>query len=677
MKIVAVLALVLAIHSCQVDEGQRFVQSISEDYYHQAVNVNRTMGADAAQQYADSLYYALANPTPVDYWRKRLFDAYLSDETGQHDRSLEIVDSLIAYIEDPSRYAGMQSYLALTFLHKGDIYNNYLFQNDRAYTNYVRARIIGLDLEDRCLTSAYDARFAIVLYRRQNYLDAVNYFQKALSNYDGCDDNVAHFTREQRWIDDIAISYAKAGRYDSAMVYHDQALNYIRENRFDVDVDSALVEMAQGVIYGNKAQTLVALGRLDEAEPLYRRSIELNGRTGFDINDANLARLHLSNLLMSIGRTDEVGALIAEVESYTQRHPNPTTIARMLDTRSRFRQLNGIYQLALQDRLLQNQLQDSLTRANMMVFDTDATSEYNYILAQQEVERLKNDNQLRTLWLFGGSIVFSLFAVVLLLFFYAWRQSKRSMTLLHELNEQISKQKQELESTVQQLRDASIEKDRIMWMVAHDLRNPLGAIDSLAQLLELEPVSEDGKELMNQIRFATRSAQKFIGDILTLADEDRIKVDARITDIEELIYRTVEMMQFRARDKGQQLIYDGLGFEKMVRIDPEKITRAVFNLIGNAVKFSPKGADIVVSLKDTSDKVAISVVDRGIGVPTDMREAIFESFTKAKRSGTSGEKPYGLGLSIAKSIVVAHRGDLKLSDNPEGGSIFTIELPTS
>jgi signal transduction histidine kinase len=85
---------------------------------------------------------------------------------------------------------------------------------------------------------------------------------------------------------------------------------------------------------------------------------------------------------------------------------------------------------------------------------------------------------------------------------------------------------------------------------------------------------------------------------------------------------------------------------------------------------------VLVDAKERNGSIEISVIDQGIGVPADMREDIFEAFTKAKRSGTSGEKPYGLGLSIAKSIVLAHNGTIRLSDNPDGGSIFTIELPS-
>jgi two-component system, OmpR family, sensor histidine kinase VicK len=661
--------------SCTVSDNVQYLQTITEEDYQNLIGVRGRDGIDEAQRRVDSIYAAVKKPSPVEYWRKRVFDAYLSNEKRDFDRSLEIVDSLISYIEFSEHKSNMLNELALTYLYKGDIFNNYLYQNNRAYTYYVRARTIGLNLDDRCLISRYDSRFAGVLYRRQNYLDAAEYFKKSIVALDDCDTEVAHFTRMQRRLDDIAISYARAGVFDSAMVYHKKAIDYIHTNRFSVEVDSAFIEVALGVIYGNMAQSFVLLGEPSRAEPLFERSIEFNSLPDRDNNDASLSRIHLAKLYMNRGDIIGADSLLKQVEDYVSQFPNPDTIIRLLDARSRLYHLRGEYRLALEDRLLHNHKDDSLKQVNLMMFNTEASNEYNYTLAQKELERLRADSEIRTLWLYGISIVISLFIVVLLIIYFAWRQLMKSHIMLSELNDQVNTQKRELEFTVQQLKESSVEKDRIMWMVAHDLRNPLGAIQNLTQLLQHDSISDGNQEIVNQISFATTSAQRFIGDILTLADEDRIKIDARSTDINELLFRIVEMMQFRAKEKGQSLVYYGLGKEKVIRIDPEKITRAVFNLIGNAVKFSPKGSDVVVSAVDDNEKIEIMVVDKGIGVPADMRETIFDSFTKAKRSGTSGEKPYGLGLSIARSIVNAHGGRIVMRDNPSGGSIFTIELP--
>lgn len=674
--ILTVLCAVLLM-SCAMSSDFDKSQTISEDDYQDLISLRSNVSIDAAQRMVDSIYATIRNPSPIEYWRKRNFDAYLYNERRDFDRSLEVIDSMITYIETSEYYPHMLNELALTYMYKGDIFNNYLFQYNRAYTYYARARAIGLNLDDRCLISRYDSRFGGVLYRRQNYLDAAEYFKKSIIALDDCDTPVAHFTRMQRRYDDIAISFARAGVYDSAMVYHNMAIDYINENRHNVDVDSGFVDIALGVIYGNMAQTLVQLGRPNEAEPLFRRSIALNSLPERDNNDASLAMIHLAKLYMERNNLEEAKSLLDSVEAVTKVIPNPNTIVRWLDARSQLFARMGNFQQALDDRLLHNFKQDSLMQVNLSLFNSEASNEYNYVLAQRELERLRADNEIRSMWLYAVSIVISLFVIVMLLTYYAWRQSRKSNVLLSELNNQINQQKKELESTINQLREASIEKDRIMWMVAHDLRNPLGAIDSLSQLLDEDIVNDEGHEIVQQISFATRSAQKFIGDILLLADEDRIKLDVREVDINELLYRTVEMMQFRAKGKNQQLVYQGLVSEKIVRIDPEKITRAVFNLIGNAVKFSPKGGEVVVKAEQNGDNFCISVIDQGIGVPADMRESIFDAFTKAKRSGTSGEKPYGLGLSIAKTIVTAHRGRILLNDHPDGGSIFCIELPVN
>jgi len=103
--------------------------------------------------------------------------------------------------------------------------------------------------------------------------------------------------------------------------------------------------------------------------------------------------------------------------------------------------------------------------------------------------------------------------------------------------------------------------------------------------------------------------------------------------------------------------------------------RVLSNLISNAIKFSPRGATIYVSIADCKKEVEIAVKDDGIGVPEKMQEEIFNMFTEAKRPGTAGEKSFGLGLSISKQIVEHHQGSIWVESETGKGSTFYVRLP--
>ncbi|MDB5230884.1 MAG: hypothetical protein JWN76_1689 [Chitinophagaceae bacterium] len=114
--------------------------------------------------------------------------------------------------------------------------------------------------------------------------------------------------------------------------------------------------------------------------------------------------------------------------------------------------------------------------------------------------------------------------------------------------------------------------------------------------------------------------------------------------------------------------------ESFVEIDKEKIWRVISNLVVNAIKFSPRGACINVSVTRNGKRTIITVSDQGIGIPENIRMQVFDMFTEAKRPGTSGEKSFGLGLFISRQIVQAHKGRLWFESAENKGTNFYIEL---
>ncbi|MBU7571350.1 MAG: ATP-binding protein, partial [Flavobacterium sp.] len=95
----------------------------------------------------------------------------------------------------------------------------------------------------------------------------------------------------------------------------------------------------------------------------------------------------------------------------------------------------------------------------------------------------------------------------------------------------------------------------------------------------------------------------------------------------------------------------------------------------NAIKFSPNGARIKIKMTQKEQKIRILVKDEGIGIPPEMGEKIFDLFTEAKRPGTAGEQPFGMGLAISKQIVEAHNGKIWFENNNSCGTTFFVDLP--
>jgi len=161
-------------------------------------------------------------------------------------------------------------------------------------------------------------------------------------------------------------------------------------------------------------------------------------------------------------------------------------------------------------------------------------------------------------------------------------------------------------------------------------------------------------------------------EVATLSDEKLFKSPV---DINALIRSAIELLRFKAAEKSQVIEVSVADEPFAININREKITRVINNLVNNAMKFSPSGSEILVSGAPAADGYNITVKDQGIGIPAEIQDKVFDIFTEAKRFGTSGEQPYGLGLSITRQIVDVHHGRIWFESEPGQGTTFHVFLP--
>ncbi|WP_184550495.1 sensor histidine kinase [Mucilaginibacter sp. FT3.2] len=229
------------------------------------------------------------------------------------------------------------------------------------------------------------------------------------------------------------------------------------------------------------------------------------------------------------------------------------------------------------------------------------------------------------------------------------------------------------EATANALDAANKEYVRLMKLVAHDLRNPIGAVSAIASIIIGKEQPEDLHELVLLIETASKSSLGLINELLK-TDFGQQEVVKEEIFLEEILRPCVELLKFKADDKGQRLIYHNEQQLK-VEVDKEKMWRVINNIIGNAMKFSPEGSDIFIDTFRAEKGIVIKVKDKGIGIPLALQNKIFDAFSPAKRNGTEGEQPFGLGLYICKQVMEAHDGKIWFKSEPESGTEFFIEIP--
>jgi two-component system, OmpR family, sensor histidine kinase VicK len=225
-----------------------------------------------------------------------------------------------------------------------------------------------------------------------------------------------------------------------------------------------------------------------------------------------------------------------------------------------------------------------------------------------------------------------------------------------------------------EIENASIIKNEILGIVAHDLRNPLAAIKTIAMVMEDdETINADNQDNLQMIKSACDKAVSIINDLLETAQNETLEFDIEAIELNQFLQKIVNDWK-RNTNASINLLYYGTAEPTYSGINAEKMQRVMDNLISNAIKFSGD-TNVEVSLQVLNSQVIINVKDFGMGIPNDLLPFIFDRFSKASRKGIRGEESVGLGLSIVRQIIKKHGGEIEVDSVEQHGTTFTITLP--
>ncbi|BAS10554.1 sensor protein kinase WalK [Arthrobacter sp. Hiyo4] len=221
-------------------------------------------------------------------------------------------------------------------------------------------------------------------------------------------------------------------------------------------------------------------------------------------------------------------------------------------------------------------------------------------------------------------------------------------------------------------------KDEFVSVVGHELRTPLTSIHGALGLLRaglLGSLNERGRQMVEIAAHNTDRLVRLINDILDIErlNSGKVALELRECDIAVLAERTREVMRAMAETAGVFLVLDVESAE--VWADPDRIEQTLTNLVSNAIKFSPAGAQVRLMIRGDRHGVTIQVRDQGRGIPPEDLERIFERFQQVDATDSRDKGGTGLGLAICRTIAEQHGGRIWAENAPGGGAVFTVTLP--
>lgn len=286
-----------------------------------------------------------------------------------------------------------------------------------------------------------------------------------------------------------------------------------------------------------------------------------------------------------------------------------------------------------------------------------------------QVDRYLSDYNAQKMMLISlGLLLFVCILAVALIF--------RGYIVKAKLNEELARKNDELKRLNEEVIELTNSRLVFFTNISHELRTPLTLIaDPVEMLLEDSGIKGKSRELLKTVQRNAIALQQLVSNILDFRKIQNGKMELKLIrfDIVEALKVWIGDFKLTAERKKIKLhfINDKFVGDNMIVADKEKIARVVFNLLSNALKYTPAGGDIFVDIASEGDKLRIDVRDTGKGIEKEEASKVFERFFQAKgaASGT------GIGLALVKSFVELHNGEVKVESELDKGSDFIVVIP--
>lgn len=253
------------------------------------------------------------------------------------------------------------------------------------------------------------------------------------------------------------------------------------------------------------------------------------------------------------------------------------------------------------------------------------------------------------------------------------------------INNELANVQRELSRRNTELSRRNDEKNQLLGMAAHDLRNPIAIIHSCCQLLaagSTDSLDDDQRELVDIMQNSSRVLLALLEGVLDITSihAGKLELNREPSDLVEMTRQSVRLGQYLALHKQIRLQFEPEPDIPLLSLDAARFGQVIDNLLSNAVKYSPSGREVLIRIaracEEDTEQVVLCVTDHGPGIAPEALDRLFQPFGRPRTHAGdgSGSSSTGLGLAIAHKIVTAHGGALRVRSEVDRGSTFSVVL---
>ncbi len=261
------------------------------------------------------------------------------------------------------------------------------------------------------------------------------------------------------------------------------------------------------------------------------------------------------------------------------------------------------------------------------------------------------------------------------------RLFEKTWSAQHALEKRVEERTRELSRVLEEVKTISKRKTDFVASVSHELRTPLTSIKGYASLLisgKFGALSEDVKLRLAKLNNHTDELVQFINDLLDISriESGMVTMQQGRCDIQKMVDEAFDVLSVLLKEKRIEFSYNIADNAKYVLGDSAQIKRVFINIINNALKFTPEQGKIILQSHNTPEGIQIDITDTGCGIPEEALNKIFEEFYRVDNSINQQLKGTGLGLTLVKNIIEAHKGKIWVKSKAGEGSTFSFLLPS-
>lgn len=544
-------------------------------------------------------------------------------------------------------------------------------QNSTALDYYYKALYITLKNNDKKASAAIYNDIGVVLQGMEVYPKALEYYRKALNllqstnNLNGVgtiNENIGEVLIAHKEYDRAIFHLTKAiiiakkqdDKDGMSSVYTDLGLCYSHKNQFGLAkayMDTSLQIASKYKIVYNQAYALIGMATMYNLQKDYKNAYlyatqgqRLAG-TLKNLAVRSNAALQLNKTLAGLGRYDDAYQMLRRYNE-------------------------------LKDSLNNNESIQKLTSYNLTL---DFASKEHQIAEQQREkdelykQRIKQQRLINTVFL---TIIAAMLAVSIV-YYRQKRKQQKINAMLEEKNREVLQQKADLDDQAQKLNNLNVLKDRLISVLAHDLRAPLSTLRGLFSLLQDETISHE--QMLDMIPGVLKKLEytsDFLDTLLFWINSqmDNFENSAKSFYVKDIVAYEAESYYEQARLKGITLI-DSVPQEVVASADPNSVRIVIRNLITNAIKFSSQDDTIeITAIQQDDNNYIISVKDTGIGMTDDQLGKLFKSKVNSN-TGTNNESGTGMGMLFCKDLVEKCSGKIWVTSKQGHGTKFSFTVP--